>query len=165
LKAARINATYQFLPKLQIGAEIFHQTADSSGTPATSSASIGWRFDLNDNYHLLGYVRHGIENANETEKYSWYASATASLPSGVIADVSKKGLKKSPSTDGLLLLMELTISPRVHMAAWHRGAVPGLSRVRGRGEFDRRRHPCYRHERTRDLVKEQISVFLLGQGF
>jgi hypothetical protein len=66
--------TYQFLPKLQIGAEIFHQTADSSGTPATSSAGIGWRFDLNDNYHLLGYVRHGIENANETDKYSWYAS-------------------------------------------------------------------------------------------
>jgi hypothetical protein len=66
--------TYQLLPKLQIGAEFFHQTADSSGTPATSSVGIGWRFDLNDNYHLLGYVRRGIENANETDRYSWYAS-------------------------------------------------------------------------------------------
>lgn len=66
--------TYQLLPKLQIGAEIFHQTADSSGTPATSSLGIGWRFDLNENYHLLGYVRRGIENANETDRYSWYAS-------------------------------------------------------------------------------------------
>jgi hypothetical protein len=66
--------TYQLLPKLQIGAELFHQTADSSGTPATSSLGIGWRLDLNDNYHLLGYVRRGIENTNETDRYSWYAS-------------------------------------------------------------------------------------------
>jgi Putative MetA-pathway of phenol degradation len=66
--------TYQLLPKLQIGAELFHQTADSRGTPATSSVGIGWRYDLNDNYHLLGYVRRGIENADETDQYSWYAS-------------------------------------------------------------------------------------------
>jgi hypothetical protein len=66
--------TYQLLPKLQIGAEIFHQTPDSSGMPSTTSAGIGCRFDLNDNYHLLGYVRRGIENADATDKYSWYAS-------------------------------------------------------------------------------------------
>jgi hypothetical protein len=66
--------TYQLLPKLQLGAELFHQTADSSGTPATTSLGIGWRYDLNDNYHLLGYVRRGIENTNETDQYSWYAS-------------------------------------------------------------------------------------------
>lgn len=66
--------TYQLLPKLQIGAELFHQTADSRGTPATSSVGIGWRYDLNDNYHLLGYVRRGIENTSETDQYSWYAS-------------------------------------------------------------------------------------------
>jgi hypothetical protein len=66
--------TYQLLPKLQIGAELFHQTADSNGTPATSSVGIGWRYDLNENYHLLGYVSRGIENTNETDQYSWYAS-------------------------------------------------------------------------------------------
>jgi Putative MetA-pathway of phenol degradation len=66
--------TYQILPKLQIGAELFHQTADASGTPATTSVGIGWRYDLNDNYHLLGYVRRGIENTSETDQYSWYAS-------------------------------------------------------------------------------------------
>jgi hypothetical protein len=66
--------TYQFLPKLQVGAELFHQTADSIGTPATTSVGIGWRYDLNDNYHLLGYVARGIENTNETDQYSWYAS-------------------------------------------------------------------------------------------
>jgi len=66
--------TYQLLPKLQVGAEFFHQTADSSGTPANSSVGIGWRFDLDEHYHLLGYLRRGIENANETDRYSWYAS-------------------------------------------------------------------------------------------
>jgi hypothetical protein len=66
--------TYQLLPKLQVGAEFFHQTADRAGTPATSSVGIGVRYDLNDTYHLLGYVRRGIENANETDQYSWYAA-------------------------------------------------------------------------------------------
>jgi hypothetical protein len=65
---------YQLLPKLQIGAEIFHQTADAGGVPATSSLGVGWRYDLNDTYHLLGYIRRGIENANETDRYSWYTS-------------------------------------------------------------------------------------------
>ena len=35
----------------------FSPAADSRGTPATSSAGIGWRYDLNDNLHLLGYIR------------------------------------------------------------------------------------------------------------
>jgi hypothetical protein len=68
------GVTYQLLPKLQIGAELFHQTAASSGMPATTSVGVGWRYDLNDNYHLLGYVSRGIENINETNQVSWYAS-------------------------------------------------------------------------------------------
>jgi Putative MetA-pathway of phenol degradation len=66
--------TYQVLPKLQIGAEFFHQTADASGTPATSSLGVGVRYDIDDTYHLLGYVRRGIQNVSETDQYSWYGS-------------------------------------------------------------------------------------------
>ena len=44
--------TYQLLPKLQIGAEFYHQTADKIGTPATSSLGAGIRYDLSDTYHL-----------------------------------------------------------------------------------------------------------------
>jgi hypothetical protein len=66
--------TYQVLPKLQIGGELFHQTADSQGTPASTSLGVGWRYDLTDNYHLLGYVRRGIENTQDTDRYAWYAS-------------------------------------------------------------------------------------------
>ncbi len=67
-------ATYQLLPKLQLGVELFHQTADGSGTLATTSIGIGARYDISDTYHLLGYIRRGIENANETDQFSWYAS-------------------------------------------------------------------------------------------
>jgi Putative MetA-pathway of phenol degradation len=67
-------ATYQLLPKLQLGAELFHQTADGNGTPASTTVGLGARYDLNDTYHLLGYVRREIQNTNETDQYSWYAS-------------------------------------------------------------------------------------------
>ena len=66
--------TYQLLPKLQFGVELFHQTAAAAGTPATTSLGIGAKYDINENYHLLGYVRRGIQNTNETNLYSWYAS-------------------------------------------------------------------------------------------
>jgi hypothetical protein len=66
--------TYQLLPKLQIGGEFYHQTTDKIGTPATSSLGVGVRYDLNDTYHLLGYVSRSVENTNETNQLSWYAS-------------------------------------------------------------------------------------------
>jgi hypothetical protein len=66
--------TYQVVPKLQIGAELFHQTADANGTPPTSSLGIGIHYDLDENYHLVGYVRRGIQNVSETDRYSWYAA-------------------------------------------------------------------------------------------
>jgi hypothetical protein len=66
--------TYQLLPKLQLGVELFHQTADGSGTPATTSLGLGARYDINDTYHLLGYIRRGIEYTDATDQYSWYAS-------------------------------------------------------------------------------------------
>jgi hypothetical protein len=66
--------TYQLLPKLQLGLELSHQTADGSGTPPRTSVGLGARYDINDTYHLLGYIRRGIQNANETDQVSWYAS-------------------------------------------------------------------------------------------
>ena len=45
------------IPKLQLGLELFHQTAAAAGTPATTSLGIGAKYDINENYHLLGYIR------------------------------------------------------------------------------------------------------------
>jgi hypothetical protein len=66
--------TYQLMPRLQIGAELFHQTAQSQVTPASTSVGVGGRYDLSKNCHLLGYVRRGVENVDQTDRYSWYAS-------------------------------------------------------------------------------------------
>lgn len=66
--------TYQLLPKLQLGVEGYHQTADGIGTPASSSLGIGWRYDLSETYHLLGYVRRGLQNTEQTDRLSWYSA-------------------------------------------------------------------------------------------
>jgi hypothetical protein len=64
----------QVLPKLQLGLEMFHQTADAGGTRATTAIGIGARYDLSDNYHLMAYVNRGVQNADETNQYSWYGA-------------------------------------------------------------------------------------------
>jgi hypothetical protein len=66
--------TRQVSSKLQLGVEIFHQTADRAGNLATTSLGIGTKYDLNDNIHLLGYAAKGIQNARTTNQYSWYAA-------------------------------------------------------------------------------------------
>ena len=66
--------TRQISPKLQLGLELFHQTADRVGTPATTSFGVGAKYDLDKNIHLLGYVAKGVQNAPATNQYSWYAA-------------------------------------------------------------------------------------------
>ena len=66
--------TLQMTPKLQLGMEVFHQTPDTLGGEATTSVGMGVRFDLNEHLHLLGYLGRGIQNADETDRYNWYAS-------------------------------------------------------------------------------------------
>jgi hypothetical protein len=64
----------QFLPKLQLGLELYHQTADNIGTPGSTTAGIGGRYDLSENYHLLGYVARGLQNADRINALTWYAA-------------------------------------------------------------------------------------------
>jgi hypothetical protein len=66
--------TYQLLPKLQVGGEVFHQTADTVGGRANTTLGAGVKYDLSDNYHLLGYIGPTVQNAAETNRYTWYAS-------------------------------------------------------------------------------------------
>ncbi|HSC20003.1 MAG TPA: transporter [Rhizomicrobium sp.] len=66
--------TYRLLPKLQIGGELFHQTADTKGGRATTVLGAGATYDVSDNYHLLGYIGPTVQNAAETNRYTWYAS-------------------------------------------------------------------------------------------
>src|SRR5271170_6692459 len=61
-----LTVTRQFTTRLQLGLEIFHQTPDTQGGLATTSLGIGARYDLNDNFHLLGYAGRGIQNVAQT---------------------------------------------------------------------------------------------------
>lgn len=64
--------TRQMLPRLQLGAELFHRSADEPGGLATTVVNAGLRYDFNDHYHLLGSTGPGIQNAAQTYAHTWY---------------------------------------------------------------------------------------------
>ena len=66
--------TRQVLKDLQLGVEVFHQASDGSGALPSTTLGIGARYDLDDHYHLLGYVARGLENVSQTGSWAWYAS-------------------------------------------------------------------------------------------
>ena len=67
-------ATLPGTPKIQFGAELVHQTPDAKAARATTGLGAGVRYDFNENYHLLAYAGPGLQNAVETDRYSWYVS-------------------------------------------------------------------------------------------
>ena len=71
--------TRQIVPNLQVGLEIFHQTADTKGGLPTTSIGAGFHYDVNDTFHLLGYLGRGIQNADETDRLNWYAGILATF--------------------------------------------------------------------------------------
>jgi hypothetical protein len=66
--------TCQALPDLQIGAEIYHQTADTRGGRASTGIGAGIIYDLSDHYHLMASLGPGIQNASDTNRASWYTA-------------------------------------------------------------------------------------------
>jgi hypothetical protein len=66
--------TNQVSSKLQLGAEIYHQTADTRGGRASTGLGFGAIYDLSDNYHLLASGGPGIQNPETTGRYLWYAA-------------------------------------------------------------------------------------------
>jgi hypothetical protein len=69
-----VVVTNQITSNMQVGLEIFHQTPDTQGGSATTSLGAGFRYDLNDHYHLLGYIGRGIENAQANDRFNWYTA-------------------------------------------------------------------------------------------
>ena len=66
--------TRQVLPELQLGAEIFHQSAATKSGRPTTGIGAGLRYDVSANYHLLAYGGSGIQNARQSNELSWYAA-------------------------------------------------------------------------------------------
>jgi hypothetical protein len=66
--------TREVVPGLQLGAEIYHETADTKGGKASTGIGFGAAYDLNDNFHLMGSVGPGIQNAAATDRVTWYTA-------------------------------------------------------------------------------------------
>ena len=66
--------TNEIAPGLQIGAEVYHQTANMIGGRASTGLGLGATWDLNDNLHLMASAGPGIQNAAEADRYTWYAA-------------------------------------------------------------------------------------------
>lgn len=61
-------------PNLHVGFELFHQTSDTQGGDSTTSVGAGFTYDVSENFHLLGYLGRGIQNAEATDRYNWYSA-------------------------------------------------------------------------------------------
>jgi len=66
--------THQFLPNLQVGAELVHQTADSKDGRASTQVGAGVKYDFNDTLHLLAYAGPSLQNIAANDRYTWYTS-------------------------------------------------------------------------------------------
>ena len=66
--------TRQVLPDLQLGVEIVHQTADSKNGHGSTGIGAGFRYDLSEHYHLLGYYGPGLQATATNARNNWYAS-------------------------------------------------------------------------------------------
>jgi hypothetical protein len=62
------------LSDLHIGGEFYHQTADTRGGQDNTSIGAGAIYDVSENYHLLGYIGTGLQNARTTNELNWYTS-------------------------------------------------------------------------------------------
>jgi len=58
--------------KLSLGGEIFHQTADKIGGKESTGFNLGLVYDIDKDRHVLISAGRGIQNASETNRFSWY---------------------------------------------------------------------------------------------
>lgn len=66
--------TFDVTPRFNLGAEIFHQTADTEDGEASTTLGIGGAYDLNETLHLLGYLGSDADHFGEGGHTAWYTS-------------------------------------------------------------------------------------------
>lgn len=62
----------QLTKQLAIGGEIFHETAQTIDGKDTTGFNIGGIYDFDDHNHLLFSAGRALQNASETNLFSWY---------------------------------------------------------------------------------------------
>jgi hypothetical protein len=60
--------------KLQIGLELYHQTAAVKGGTASSGLGIGATYYLTEHLHLMGSAGPGLQNAQENGRAFWFVA-------------------------------------------------------------------------------------------
>lgn len=60
--------------QLTLGGELFHQTADIVGGKDGTGFNLGGFFDFSKNHHLLFSAGRGIQNATDTNQFSYYVA-------------------------------------------------------------------------------------------
>jgi hypothetical protein len=58
--------------RFNLGIEVFHQTSSADGVPESTGFNVGTTYDFTEHWHLLGSVGTGIQNASETNQFSYY---------------------------------------------------------------------------------------------
>jgi hypothetical protein len=66
--------TREVMPNLRLGAEFYHQTADTRGGRASTGFGFGATYDISQTYHLMASAGPGIQHADETNDASWYVA-------------------------------------------------------------------------------------------
>jgi hypothetical protein len=65
---------YDVTGNFNLGAEVFHQTADVKAGKATTTLGLGGAYDVNETVHLLGYLGADPDHLGDTEHTAWYTS-------------------------------------------------------------------------------------------
>jgi hypothetical protein len=60
--------------KLTLGGELFHQTANKIGGRDSTGFTIGGYYDLDEHNHILFSAGRGIQNASDSNQFSWYVA-------------------------------------------------------------------------------------------
>jgi len=62
----------QVTKQLAIGAEVFHDTAMTVGGRDSAGFNVGGVYDFNEHYHLLFSAGRGLQDARDTNEFSYY---------------------------------------------------------------------------------------------
>ena len=60
------------MDNLELGGELFHQTASTVDGKDSSGFNLGGTYDLNQNYHILFTAGRGVQNTADTDQFSYY---------------------------------------------------------------------------------------------
>jgi len=76
---AGIVVSKRISQRLMLGAEFYHETADTRGGKPSSIFGGGFVYDLSDTYHLMGWFGPGLQDPAVTAHYDWYTALQITL--------------------------------------------------------------------------------------